>query len=456
MSDKVDLRNKNVVVVGLASSGFDACMLLIEKGAIVKATDAGLNDDIQKNADFLRNKYFEVEIGSHSEAFLNDADLIVASPGVPKDSIPIKYACENNIPVISEIELGYWFCEGPIIAITGTNGKSTVVTLLGDIFKEAGRKYNVCGNIGNSLCGEIKNIDEKTTVILEVSSFQLEWIVDFKPAVSCILNITEDHLERYKDLNDYALAKYRVFLKQDKKNYAILNYDDPMLKDLNLPMAAKKIFYSRLSKIQGYYAVGTDIKHYDGEKISHVLAIPGETCLKGGHNVENVMAAVIIALTQKISIDAITSVLKKYKLLPHRLEYSGEVNGVVFIDDSKATNIDSTKRALEAMEKKVVLIAGGRDKGGDYNTIKPAIKEKVRKIILVGEAAPLIRKAYDGVIEMENASSIQDAVQKAYKAASKGDIVLLSPMCSSFDMFASYKHRGDAFQEAVKELLKEA
>lgn len=447
----MDVRNNKVVVVGLGTSGLDAALLLSDNEAIVYATDSSETEDVKKNARILSDKYIEIEIGKHTEEFLEDADMMVVSPGVPKNAVPIRYALERDIPVISEMELGFLFCRGPVIAVTGTNGKSTVVTLLGEVLKKAGRDCVVCGNIGNSLCGEIKRVKPKTVVVLEVSSFQLEWIREFSPAVSCILNITEDHLERYRDMMDYADAKYRIFSKQNGNQFVILNYDDPLLKNIAKPITARPLYYSAKEKPEGiYFHKGKFMLNLAGDE-RELFDMP-LCALKGTHNIENIMAVTLMAMTQKVKPVVIKKALEGYKLLNHRVEKVMEIRGVVFYDDSKGTNIDATKRALEAMERRVVLIAGGRDKGGDYAKIKKEIKEKVKKIILIGESAGLIRKAYDGLVDMVDAKSLEEATAAAFKSAVSGEAVLLSPMCSSFDMFTSYKHRGEVFQRTIKEM----
>lgn len=452
----MDIRNKRIVVVGLGSSGIDVCLYLHRKGAILSGTDAGKRSSLGERIRLLDESFIETEFEGHTEGFIEGADLLVVSPGIPKDALPIRLAMDNNIPVISEMELGYQLCKGRILAVTGTNGKSTVVTLLGEIFKKAGRDVIVCGNIGNSLTGELDKITEKTIVVLEVSSFQLEWIMDFKPAVSCILNITPDHLERYKDFNDYADAKFRIFENQTGNDLTVLNYDDPPIRNSTKTINCRRAFYSTKEPVEGMFS--RDLREIYTKNMGDAeFAFTMPDCdLKGSHNIENVMAASLMAMSQGVGIETIVETLKGYKLLKHRLERVGEVRGVLFIDDSKATNIDATKRALEAMDRPVVLIAGGRDKGGDYRIITDDIKKKVKKMILIGEAAPKIEAAYNGVISMESAGTMDEATEKAFGAAADGDVVLLSPMCSSFDMFKSYKHRGEVFSCAVKNLARPA
>lgn len=447
----MDLRNKKVVVVGLGTSGLDACSLLDDAGAVVFATDNDDNEAIRRNLEKLENRYVQTEIGGHSEEFLKGSDLIVTSPGVSKDALPIRYAASNNIPIISELELGFKFTKGPIIAVTGTNGKSTVVALLGEILKKAGEKVVVCGNIGNSLSGEALLIDRGTICVLEVSSFQLERIVDFRPAVSCILNITDDHIDRYRDFDDYAATKLKIFSNQLEHDIAILNHDDNKLKNLRGPSKFKRLFYSRIEKVEGVYFKNGDIIYNTESKARKLFTLPSMN-LKGDYNLENVLAAVLISLSRGIKAKTIKEALKEFKPLAHRMESVREIEGIEFLDDSKATNIDATKRALESISKPIVLIAGGRLKSTDFTTIREQIRSKVKKMILIGEAAPLIEKAFRDIVETERAATLEDATSLAYKIAKKNEAVLLSPMCSSFDMFRNYEHRGEVFRQTVRKI----
>jgi len=447
-----DLRNKKVVVVGLGTSGVDMCSLLSELGAIVFCTESADNEAIRENARKLENRYIEIEIGAHTENFLKGCNLVCVSPGVSKDALPFKYALMNDIPLIGEIELGFTYCKAPIVAITGTNGKSTVTSLVGDLLKDGGKKVRVCGNIGNSLSGEVTRVTKDMICVVEVSSFQLEWIVDFRPAVSCILNITDNHLERYNDFDDYAMTKLKIFSNQIEGDIAVLNFDDKYLKKLPKPSRFKKIFYSRVEEIEGIFFKDGEVFYRDKNAANKIFKMP-PTKLKGNHNIENILASIIIAMTQGIEPSSIEATLRKFKPLSHRIESLGEINGIEFLDDSKATSIDATKRVLETMDlQSVILIAGGRDKGGNYDAIKEEIKSKVKKLILVGEAAPIIEKYFKGLIEIEKADNLEEAARGALKSAKKGEKVLLSPMCSSFDMFRDYKHRGDVFRQAFEGL----
>jgi len=447
----MDLRNKRVVVVGLGTSGLDASMLLSNAGAIVSATDSSDNVLIRANAERLKEKYIPFEIGSHSESFMKGADIIVLSPGVSKESIPVKYAMRNFIPIISELELGFQFITAPIAAVTGTNGKSTVVSLIGEMLKAQGKNPNVCGNIGNSISGEVPNIGPNTACVVEVSSFQLEWIVDFRPKISCILNITEDHLDRYASFDEYKNTKFKIFSRQRNKDFIVLNHDDKAIKALDIKFQAKRFFYSMHDEVDGLYLDNEKVIFKKG-KIKKILFELPEANLKGDYNKENILAATLVSYLMGMDPDIIRLAISNFKGLEHRNQVILKKNGITFIDDSKATNIDAAKRALSAVRGKAILIAGGRDKGADYRIISDEIKSKVKGMVLIGEAAPLIEKAFKDMVPIKKAQTLDEAALIAYQLAEKDDTVLLSPMCSSFDMFRDYKDRGNVFRRAVKSL----
>ncbi len=450
---QMDLRNKKVTVVGLGNSGTASALLAEKAGAVVSVTDNNDTEDIRKNLKLLKGKHIAVEIGEHTERALSRTELLVVSPAVEKSSLPVRYAIERNIPIISELELGYLFCKGPIVAVTGTNGKSTVVSLLGKILRQAGIPVNVCGNIGNSLSGEIKNIDETTEIILETSSFQLEWIESFRPKISVILNVTEDHLDRHRNFEDYLAAKKRIFKNQAAGDVIILNYDDKNLRDAVKPeeIASKVLYFSAEKKVEGIYLDKGNIKIFLKNKVKTLFAL-GDSGLEGGHNIENILASILVAILKRADIISVEKTVKHFKPLPHRFERVREIGGVEFIDDSKATNIDSTYQALKSLDRSVVLIAGGKDKNLSYEKILPAIKTNVKKIVLIGETTRKMRESFKRFVAVEEKNSLEEAVLAAYKSASPGDCVLLSPMCSSFDMFRDYKHRGEVFRKTVEGL----
>lgn len=446
------MKDKKVTVVGLGNSGFNAAILLKRVGADVRVTDYGDKADVRDSVNALRQRDIKVEIRGHTKDFMKESALIILSPGVIGSSPVVKWAVELAIPIISELELGFRFCKGKIIAITGTNGKSTVTTLIGDILKNAGMDAVVCGNIGNSLCGEIRRINDKTLVVLEVSSFQLERIVKFKPHIAVILNITDDHLDRYKDKEDYFNEKLKIFSNQEKKDFLILNHDAENLKPLKDGARSRALFYSKYDKVDGAYTKdGEIVCSFDGgeKRVCHINDIRH---LKGAHNLENVLVSSLVSALVGVDAGFIRDTVRDFKGLPHRFETVDILDDIEFIDDSKGTTVDSTYRALESCDRQVILIAGGRDKKSDYSVIKDLIGKKVRYLILIGEAKDRIKEALGGVVETYDAKTMPEAVDISYRLARGGMLVLLSPMCSSFDMFKDYKERGDAFKKAVRRL----
>lgn len=448
----MDLKNKKVTVIGLGNSGFNAAMLLDDLGAYVRATDSADTAEIRKNIEALEHRDIRAEIGGHSKDFIEGSELIIVSPGVEDSSPAIRWATELDIPIIGEMELGFRLCKGKIIAITGTNGKSTVTALIGEILKDAGMDTVVCGNIGNSLCGEIGRIKDETFVVLEVSSFQLERIEKFKPYIAVILNITDDHLDRYKKFQDYFNEKVKIFCNQNKDDILILNYDAENLKDLKDRANSKVLFYSRFRTTNGSYVKNDSIWCVSREGKEERISSVRDMILKGLHNVENVLAASLVGELVGVSGNSMRKAIKNFKGLAHRFETVGVINGVEYIDDSKGTTIDSTERALESCDKPVILIAGGRDKNSDYSVIKDLVKEKVRGLVLIGEAKDKIKRALGIAVKTYDAKTMKEAVGMACRLATKDMLVLLSPMCSSFDMFRDYKERGEVFEEAVKDL----
>ncbi len=454
----MDLRNKKVTVVGLGNSGIGSAILLHSEGAVVSVTDSADTGSVRKNKALLREKYIDAEIGVHSENFLKGTELFVVSPGIENSSLPLRYAKENSIPVISELELGYNFCKAPVAAVTGTNGKSTVVSLIGRILQAAGVPAVVCGNIGNSLSGEIcapgpKRITKNTVVILEVSSFQLERIISFRPKISVILNVSEDHMDRHSDFKDYLGAKKNIFKNQKKDDITVLNYDDSNSRKLGASgeIASRVLYFSAGKKVEGAYLEKGAVKTFLKKKVKWLFDLK-EPGFKGAHNAENILAAVLVSVLLGADRAAMEKSVKHFTPLAHRFEVIAKVDGVDFIDDSKATNVDSTYRALKVAGRRTILIAGGKDKNLPYEKIVPALKKGVKKVVLIGEARGKMRGIFEKYVDVEEKDSLEEAVFTAYKSASPGDCVLLSPMCSSFDMFTDYRHRGEVFREAVKKL----
>ncbi len=412
-------KGKKVIIAGLARSGLACANLLHDLGAQVSITDNQDSDATRLNASKLKSKEIKVELGRHQREFLKGNQLLVISPGVPDEALPVVWAKESGMPVISEIELSWMLCPATIIAVTGSNGKTTVTTLIGRILEAAGRKVFTCGNIGNPFAGEVGKMDGSDYVSLEVSSFQLENIKDFKPKVAVILNFSPNHLDRYKDMREYYEAKKRIFMNQDKTDYLVLNYDDPELKKM---AEDARCVIKPFSKEKGL-----------NPNQSAVLEV-----------------GAILGVDKKIILD----VFKDFKGIEHRMEQVAEINKVKFINDSKSTTVDSAIWALGNIESPVVMIAGGKHKGVDYAVIRDLAREKVRQLVLIGEAREKIKLALGEALPTQEAASLEEAVFEAYKKAKPGDYVLFSPMCSSFDMFSNYEERGRAFKKAVNELAR--
>jgi len=420
MKNKEYFQGKKIAIVGLARSGVSCAILLKDLGAEIFVTDAGDNEALRINALELNAKGIkEIELGKHTQNFIKGKDLVIISPGVSDKSQAVVWAKEFGIPVISEIELSFMLCPARVIAITGTNGKTTVTTLIGKIIQACGKNAVICGNIGNPFAGELNKLREGDFVSLEVSSFQLETIKTFKPFISLILNFTPDHLDRYKNTDEYLGTKKRIFMNQDKHDYVILNYDDPALRDLSKEIKANVRYFK--------HEAGLNPNQSAVLEVAKILGIDRNLCLE---------------------------VFSRFKGIEHRMEWVSEINGVEFINDSKATNVDSTAWALRNLNKPVVLIAGGRDKGIDYSLVSELVRDKVKALVLIGEAKDKIKKALGEIVPHLEAGSMQEAVEKAYKKSNPGYCVLLSPMCASFDMFQNYEHRGKVFKSAVLDLAK--
>jgi len=412
-------RDKKVTVVGLARSGLACANLLFDLRAEVSVTDNQDNDLTRSNASKIKSKEIKVELGKHSQEFIRGRDLLVISPGVPNDALPVIWASAFNIPIISEIELAWVLCPAAIIAVTGSNGKTTVTALIGKILEAQGKKVFVCGNIGNPFSGELEIMREGDFVSLEVSSFQLERIVNFKPKISVMLNFSINHLDRYKNMQEYLEAKKRIFMNQDKTDYLVLNFQDGVLRELAKETKAEVVYF------------------------------PGEDKLN-----PNQAAVLAVGSILGIEKELILGVFREFKGIEHRLEYVLEINSIKFINDSKSTTVDSALWALENIQSPIILIAGGKDKGVDYGAILDLARKKVKEVILIGEAKKKIASAFKGALSIDEAATLEEAVAKAFSKARAGDCVLLSPMCSSFDMFSSYEERGNIFKKAVYGLAR--
>ncbi|MCM8818051.1 MAG: UDP-N-acetylmuramoyl-L-alanine--D-glutamate ligase, partial [Candidatus Omnitrophica bacterium] len=404
----------------------------------------------------LKEKGAKVQTGKHTKEFFKDVEMVIISPGVDEKSEVVDFFKKSNIPIISEIELAYNFSKSKkIIGITGTNGKTTTTTLTGEIFKKANYQYVVCGNIGNTFIGEIENIEENTYVILEISSFQLEKIKNFKPYIACLLNIDYDHFDRYSSMEEYILAKKRIFDNQNENDFSILNFDDYYTKRISKNIKSQKIFFSFSEIFRGAFCKDGVIY---AKLNNNPLKIIETKNLKiiGKGNIENVMSASLISLLSGINLEIIKETIENFQPLSHRIEKVVEIDDVLFINDSKSTNPHSVKNAILSFPAKnnIVLILGGKDKGFPYHQLKKYLKNRVKFIILLGEAKYKIKNQLKSSnIPMEFTNDLKEAVFLSKKVSKKGDIVLFSPGCSSFDMFKNYKERGDVFKKEVFALL---
>jgi len=443
----MELRGKRVLVIGMGRAGVAAARLLENKEARVTITDRRGKEKLKEAYKELEGRGIRIETGGHPLELLEDKELIVASPGVPPNIPLLERAKEKKIPIIGELELASSFLKIPIVAITGTNGKTTTATLIGEILEGERKRVAVAGNIGRPLSSCVgKNYE---LIISEVSSFQLERIKTFHPFISIMLNISPDHLDRYRDLNEYIGAKKKIFLNQEKSDFAVLNRDNPNCSTFSTK--AKKIFFSREELEEGIYLEeGRVMANLSGglQEVIHREAIG----IKGPHNLENALAAIATCLVLRVKVANIKKVLKEFKGILHRMEFVGEIKGVRFVNDSKATNVSSVMKSLVSFKEPIILIAGGRDKGLDYSPLRPLVEKRVKALILMGEAKEKIAQALSSCKRIKMAEDMKEAVNIAFGLAEEGEIVLLSPACSSYDMFQNFEERGEAFKKAAREL----
>lgn len=446
------IKGRRVTIVGAARSGIGAARLLNASGASVFVTDLSPAGKLTGNLMELKKNGIPFEAGGHTERAY-DADLMVISPGVPSDSEIIREAALKGIRVVSEIEMASWFCAATIAAVTGTNGKTTTATLLGQLLEGARVPVTVAGNIGTAFSGVAAGAPRGSVVVLEVSSFQLDHIESFRPAVSVILNITPDHLNRYGgSFERYARSKCRVFENQRIGDTLIYNADDPETKSrvVRLAPPGARLLPFGLGEPSGDGAFRRDgamVVRIGGREEEVIDA--GALGIPGLHNLYNAMAATLAAFALGVKAAAASATLAEFKGVEHRLEFVRELRGVRYVNDSKATNVESVWYALQAYRSPVVLILGGRDKGNDYSKIAPLVSSSVKSIVAVGESADKVVKFFGGTVSVVKAESMQDAVARSTAAAAEGDVVLLSPACASFDWFDNYEHRGRVFKEAV-------
>jgi len=450
-------RGKSILVAGAGRSGIGSARFLLASGARVVLTDTKSREALESHIAQLldvaaRSGELVLELGGHRKESFENCDFVVVSPGIPLSNPMFESSRKAGIPIIAEIELAYRHLQGKIVGITGSNGKTTTTTLVSRLLVGAGLKGHAAGNIGAPLIDFVADSSSEDIYAVELSSFQLEGILDFRPFIGSILNLTPDHMDRYSGFEDYIAAKQRVFMNQGKTDFAVLNADDARTAAMENSVRAKPVFFSRL-KTTGHGSFVRSgrviFRDEDGEKDLFAASAIG---LKGAHNLENVLAACAMAILAGAAPESLEESVRKFEGVEHRIEWVAEIDGVQYFNDSKATNVDATIKSLEAFPGNILLIAGGRDKAGDFTVLKSLVRERVKHMVLIGEAADKIRKALSGATGMSEAPSMEEAVLACRQLARPGDVVLLAPACASFDMFQDYEHRGRVFKEAVHKL----
>jgi UDP-N-acetylmuramoylalanine--D-glutamate ligase len=453
----MDLNNKRVLVVGLGKSGVASALFLKSRGARVTVSDSKPEAELRNEILLLLEHGITVETGGHGERTFRGQDLIVVSPGVPVDAPQLVQARSMEDPgvtgtIIGEIELAAQFLAGQIVAITGANGKTTTTSLAAEIIAAGRFPTLVGGNIGTPAISFVDEARPASWIVLEVSSFQLETIVEFRPRIAVILNITPDHLDRHKTFDNYVNAKARVFENQRADDFTVLNADDATTARLSGRTGAQVFWFSRQKEIErGAFVRGAHLYFRDGEHEHEILPL-AEISLKGEHNLENVLAAVSVGMLVGCQPEQIRDAVRHFKAVEHRLEFVARVAGVDYYNDSKATNVDATIKALESFPGNIHLILGGKDKGSDYSVLQELLRERVKRVYTIGAAAAKIESQVLGAAEIVHAETLENAVRLASESTAAGDVVLLAPACASFDQFQSYEHRGRVFKETVRSL----
>jgi UDP-N-acetylmuramoylalanine--D-glutamate ligase len=451
MPNSFDLRNKRVLVVGLARTGGATALFCAARGAAVTATDTRTEAEIGEAIQRLRAAGVTLELGGHQETVIVGQDLIIPSPGVPADAPLLKAARAKGITIWSEIELAYRLLKGRLIGITGSNGKTTTTSLIAHLLETANFPVILAGNIGAPMISCVDRATPQTNIVAELSSFQLELIETFRPSISVFLNLTPDHLDRHYTMDSYAAAKARIFENQDEEDAAILNADDPATTPL-APSRPRLYWFSRKQRVaQGAFLRGEDLLfRHEGEE--EVVMKRQEVPLVGAHNLENVLASIAAARLAGAPVHAIAKGVRSFAGVEHRLEFVAEIGGVRYYNDSKATNVDAALKALDSFPGRILIILGGKDKGSDYTVLQAPLREKAILALLIGAASEKIEKQIAGSVAIERAGTLERAVEIASEAARPGDIVLLAPACASFDQFENYEHRGRVFKGLVRQL----
>jgi UDP-N-acetylmuramoylalanine--D-glutamate ligase len=451
----MELNNKRVLVVGLGKSGVASALFLKAHGARVTVSDTKSGDDLRNEIPMLLDQGITVETGGHGERTFRGQDLIVVSPGVPLDAPPLVQARNLGESVIGEIELAAQFLPGPMVAITGSNGKTTTTTLTGEILVAAGYAALVGGNIGTPAISLADRARAETVIVLEISSFQLETIQTFRPKVAVVLNVTPDHLDRHRTLDAYVNAKARIFENQRASDFAVLNMDDPTCEVLGTRTRSQVFWFSRQKEVAlGAWIRDGMILFRDPQNQREVLPV-ADIPLKGAHNVENVLAAVCASSLMGCAPEKIRQAVHNFKAVEHRLEFVATIRGVDYYNDSKATNVDATIKALDSFPANIHLILGGKDKGSDYSVLNDLLRRRVKRVYTIGAAAAKIESQIKGA-EVVHAETLENALRRANAVAQGGDVVLLAPACASFDQFKNYEHRGQVFKQIVRTLSTES
>ena len=439
-------------VIGAGRSGQAAARLLLKRGYRVRLTDSSREAKLAESCRALAALGARVELGEHQPAFVAGSDFIVISPGIDERTGFFRHEAVRDIPVFSEVEVAYWFCPVPIVAVTGTNGKSTTTSLLGEIFNESGVKAGVAGNIGRALCGAVDELEVEKVLVAEISSYQLHTTESFHPRLGALLNLSPDHLDRYDSLKQYYETKFRLFRRMDRADLAVLNENDSEITGgaagkiscdvawFSLEKSGRAIAYNERDSVRVRTAGGGSVEVLNNRRIA----------LRGRHNLENVLAASCAAWACGVSTEAISRAVSSFRGLPHRLEPVASHGGVTYYNDSKATTVDSVRRALESFEAPVWLIMGGRPKGGPFSPLGELVRERVERIFAFGEAADRIESELGKFITVEKVTCLEEAVAGAVRAAREGGVVLLSPGCASFDQFHDFEQRGEMFKNYVR------
>ena len=448
----MDFINEKVCVLGAGRSGIAAARVLQRLGAKVTLWDG--KSDVPQDVQDLRREDITLALGEIDEKLLEGMKLVITSPGIAQEHPLLQAAVKREIPVWSEVELAYRLCKAPMVAITGTNGKTTTTTLLGELAKASFARVAVGGNIGEPLSLQIETLTENDLAVAEISSFQLEWVNEFAPHVAVILNITPDHMDRHKTLEGYTAMKKRIFARQQKADYILLNHDDPSVRELAKDGAGRTVFFSRLEKLAEGICVeeGQVVINWQGER--HIVFDLVRLKLRGEHNVENVLAACGAAFFAGVEVSKMAAVLAAFNAVEHRIEWVREIDGVAYYNDSKATNPESTIKALEAFTEKLVVIAGGYDKHTDLAPMMQLLEKSGAELLLLGEAAQRFAEAAKkaGVKNIHLVSDMREAVTLTKEIALPGQVVLLSPACASYDMYSGYEERGRHYKSLVNAL----